>query len=306
LFQKAEGGEKMTFCIDGSTSIIGLIGNPVSHSISPLIHNTLFKELDLNYVYLPFEVRKEHLKEAVIGLKYIGVKGFNITIPYKEKIISLLDDINKEARFVGAVNTVTVDKDKLYGYNTDVTGFSESLEKYGIHIKNRRICILGNGGAARAVIVSAALDGAEKIYLIGRNYDKVRVLADEFEKKLHLRIKPVYIFDNNLQCFISQSDIIINTTSVGMKGKADISLLSEEMFCDNHKVIDIVYNPPYTKLLLNAKKRGCNVLNGTGMLVHQALHSFEIWTGQKPSSEIIYSKLKHKNSYNKDGIINER
>ncbi len=278
--------------INGATSLVGLVGNPVSHSISPLIHNTLFKELKFNYVYVPFEVRKGNLKEAILGLKYMGVKGFNVTIPYKEEIILLLDDINKEAQFVGAVNTVFIDKDKMYGYNTDVTGFSESLKKDGVSVKNKRICILGTGGAARAVIVAVALDGAQEVLLIGRNYEKAKVLVREFKDKLNINIRPVFLFDKKLQNFIAQSDIIINTTSVGMKGKDDKSLLSEDMFLNFHIVIDIIYNPSFTKLLLNAKRKGSYVKNGTGMLVHQALHSFNIWTGQKPSSELIYSELK--------------
>jgi shikimate dehydrogenase len=281
----------MISSINGKTKLVGLVGYPVSHSLSPLIHNTLFNEHQLNFVYLPFPVKDGQLSKAILGLKAIGVKGFNVTVPYKEEIIPFLDNVDKNARFVGAVNTIVVEGEKLFGYNTDVMGFSASLYEAKIAVKGKKIAVLGAGGAARAIITSLAVDGANEVYIINRTYLKAKKLAEEFEKKLEIAIESYLLDDESSYTKVAQSDIIINTTSVGMEGKNNKSLLSEEVLFPHQTVIDIVYNPPETLLLKKAAKIGCNTLNGLGMLIHQALQSFKIWTGIQPSGEKIYSLL---------------
>lgn len=279
----------MVSSVDGKTSIVGLVGCPVSHSFSPFIHNTLFQEYGLNFIYVPFSVEPKDLQTAVKGLVSISVKGFNVTIPHKEKIISFVDKVDVTAQKVGAINTVYIEDKKTYGYNTDVSGFMSSLKEAGFEIKGKKIAVLGAGGSARAVVAAAALEEAFAVFIANRTYTKAEKLAYDFQNDFHGQTKALSL-DDNLED-IYNSHVIINTTSLGMTGMSDSSPVSEEVLHKDHLVVDIIYNPPETLFLKKARQKGCKGINGMGMLVYQALHSFEIWTGKKPSGELVYSLL---------------
>lgn len=273
--------------VDGKTSVVGLVGYPVSHSFSPFIHNTLFKEYGLNFIYVPFPVETKNLQEAVKGLTSIGVKGFNVTIPHKEEIISFVDEVDITVQKVGALNTVYIKDKTAYGYNTDVTGFLSSLKEAGFEMKGKRIAVLGAGGSARAVVTAAALEEAFEVLIANRTYSKAEKLAYDFQNEFQGQTKALSL-DDNLEA-IHNAHIIVNTTSLGMTGMTDIVPISEKVLNKDHLVVDIIYNPSETLFLKKAREKGCQGINGMGMLVNQALHSFEIWTGKKPSGDLVYS-----------------
>lgn len=273
-------------------NILGIIGYPIGHTLSPLMHNTAIKQLGIDYIYLPFEVKKENIRIAIGGLKGLGIKGINVTIPHKESVIPYLDSLDEDARLIGAVNTIKLDGDKLNGYNTDGRGFSESLKRDAHeNVKGRSIVILGAGGAARAIAIQITLEGAERIIIANRTIERGEKLAGYINARCKVQnakcnVKTVSLEDNSLVEYFREADIIINTTPVGMKGY-DQPLFAYDYISDRHLVCDIVYKPLKTELLKEADKRGARTLNGLGMLVYQGSLSFKIWTGYEMPVEVV-------------------
>jgi shikimate dehydrogenase len=276
--------------INAKTNLIGLIGSPVGHSLSPTIHNYLFELLDLNYRYLAFDVQSELLRDAVNGLAAIGAKGFNVTVPHKEKIMPLLDHVGKNAKIIGAVNTILLENGKIMGYNTDVTGFKKSIEEAGFCAQDKIVTVLGAGGAARAAIIGLIELGAKEVNIINRNELKTQVIIDAYKANGISNIRNVSLKD---ACdAIRESKLVVNATSVGMKGYLpDESPISPEYFTAEMWVCDLVYNPLETVFLSEARKRGCNIINGLHMLVHQGADAFKIWTEIDPPREKISELL---------------
>lgn len=277
-------------------NILGIIGYPIGHTLSPLMHNTAIKQLGIDYVYLPFEVKKENIRIAIGGLKGLGIKGINVTIPHKESVIPYLDSLDEDARLIGAVNTIKLDGDKLNGYNTDGRGFSESLKRDAREeVKGRSVVILGAGGAARAIAIQIALEGAERIVIANRTIERGEKLAGYINAKCKVqnakcKVKTVSLKDNSLVEYFREADIIINATPVGMKGYNQ-PLFAYDYISDRHLVCDIVYRPLETKLLKEADKKGARTLNGLGMLVYQGSLSFKIWTGYEMPVEVVKKTL---------------
>ncbi|MCS7108728.1 MAG: shikimate dehydrogenase [Sulfolobales archaeon] len=270
--------------------LICLIGDPVEHSISPVIHNEAFRRLGLNYIYLTFRVRSDDLEHAVKGLKALGAVGFNVTLPHKVSIIKYLDEVTPEAMSIGSVNTVVNDGGKLIGYNTDVVGVVNTFKSLGVNVLNVNAAVLGAGGASRAVINALIKCGVGKVLLINRTLEKaVEVARDCRSASPNTEVIPMELNSRNLQLALSQSEILINTTSVGMYPNVDDSLVPKNLIRDDLIVMDIVYNPVETKLLRDAKERGAKTINGVYMLVHQAAAAFKLWTGVDPPLELMFT-----------------
>lgn len=274
--------------VTGQTKLLGIIGNPVEHSISPILHNTLSSILDLDLVYVPLKVEKEDLAIVVKALKSLDFVGFNVTIPYKKDIMKHIDENSIEAILMGAVNTVKKIDGKLYGYNTDGEGFLRSFkEEAKTSFEGKKVVLIGAGGVARPIAVKIASEGAEKISLVNRTKEKAIELAEAVNENVK-EIVQVYNFeDKTFKMAVEESDIVINTTSVGMTPDIKSTPISGSYFNGSQIVYDVIYTPFETKLLKDAKKKGCKTINGLGMLFYQGIKAYEIWTGFKLSEENI-------------------
>jgi shikimate dehydrogenase len=278
--------------VNGSTKIYGLLGYPVKHTFSPLMHNAAFNSLGLNAVYLPFEVKPEKLKTAIEAVKALGISGLNITVPHKEKVIKYLDIVDEEAALIKSVNTVVLENGKLKGFNTDGRGFIMSLkEEFGFSPCQKRFFILGAGGAARAIAFSLAFEGAEKIILVDALPKKAANLAKAVSNKtscdaIALDKNKKAMKDRLLNC-----DVLINATPCGMK-KDDPKVIEPELLYKNLFVYDIIYNPRQTTLLRDARNRGAKIANGIGMLINQGILSFGIWTKKSAPVHAIKTALR--------------
>ena len=247
--------------ITGKTKLTGLLGEPVSHSISPLIHNFSFQKLDLDYVYLCFQINEQTLEEAVKGLRVLDVKGFNLTMPNKNKILSFLDKLSPAARLIGAVNTVENKNGVFIGHNTDGIGFMQSVKEQNIDMKNQTMTLLGIGGAATAICAQAALDGVGTIHIFSRpnssHLPRIKSLQKNLEKETSCKIFIHNLFDKqDLKTSVKDSCLLINATSVGMSPHTENCLIEDNSIFHKHlAVADIIYNPWETTLLAKQKQK---------------------------------------------------
>lgn len=278
--------------ITGKTSVLGIIGCPVTHSLSPLMQNAALEAMGLNWIYVPFPVREEDLPRAVMGLKTLGVIGFNVTIPHKTAIIPLLDRITPEAALMGAVNTVKREGDEFVGYNTDGAGFIKSLrEDLGFDPAGRRILVLGAGGAARAAVASLSKAGAAVVSIANRNSGRGEKLAGEFSAvfsgtQFAAKSLDISLFNSEVQNF----DLLVNTTSVGM-GESAFDGLDISRMKQTASVYDMVYAPWETPLLAEARRAGLSCANGIGMLVAQGECALSIWSGMEPPTGVMRRRI---------------
>ena len=272
--------------ISGKTKICALIGDPVEHSMSPVMHNTAYKKLGLDYVYIPFRVKPEGLEPAVAGLRALNVKGFNVTIPHKVSVIPWLDGLDPLAEKIGAVNTVVNTDGELRGYNTDAEGFLQALLEHGIKPKGKRIAVLGAGGASRAITYIMVGKGA-RVTILNRQQelDWAEDIAQLIRKDLGKEVKVLEL--GQLAGAIENVDILINATSVGMSPAAEESPVSAHLLNKIPAVFDIVYNPMETRLLREAKAAGARTIGGVDMLAWQGALAFEKWTGQKAPLDLM-------------------
>ena len=278
--------------INGQTRIVGVIGDPVQHSRSPQMHNAAILERKLDYVYVPFHVRSGELQEAIEGFKALNVLGVNVTIPHKQTVMSILDDVSHEATLIGAANTLIFCDGRVSGDNTDAQGFLRAMTEEGIDIPvGGSAVVLGAGGAARAVVVALALSGLDLITIANRTEWK----AIQFEKDLatisKTEISAVDLASNQLNLAIRSADLLVNTTSVGMQ-ETDQLLIDPDFLNPGTVVYEIVYTPPETPLLRVAREKGCQTIGGIGMLVHQGAIAFEKWIGIVPNVETMRIALK--------------
>ncbi|NMA85868.1 MAG: shikimate dehydrogenase [Tissierellia bacterium] len=262
--------------INWETRLFCLIGHPVSKSLSPNIHNEFYKINNLNNVYLVFDIKEDNIENIIQSFKAMNIQGFNITIPYKIKIMDYLDEISKEAKLIGAVNTVKNENGKLIGYNTDGLGFMKSLEGNNINVKNKNILILGSGGAANAISTSLALADVKKLYINNRNIDNSRKLVMKIGRQFpNINIEYGDLSLNNVKK--EEIHMVINCTSVGMYPNIEEIPISLEEFPKNLIVYDIIYKPRKTNFLEMAEERGYYTINGLSMLINQGLYSQSIW-----------------------------
>jgi len=276
--------------INGKTRIIGIIGENIENSLSPLIHNQIILKHFLNFCYLPFQVAETDLNKAIQGIKALNIRGANITFPYKEKIIKFLDEVEESARRIRAVNTIVNNKGILTGYNTDVIGFKKSLQEDGkFVIKEKKAVILGAGGAARAVVYALLEEEIEEICIFNRTLEKAKKIKQDlssFFPKSHIRVFPLEKED--LKDKIEKSHLLVNSTSIGMALRVDNTPLPDEkLFHPNLLVYDLIYHPAKTLFLRQAEKSGAKIINGLPMLVYQGIESFYLWTDLKPEGKEV-------------------
>lgn len=283
---------KTTYEITGHTKLTALLGSPVSHSISPIIHNKAFHMLGLNYVYLCFDIKENQLESALQGLSLLQIKGFNCTMPLKTKMFELADEVSTAASFIGAVNTVTNKNGKFIGHNTDGIGYMMAVKEAGFQIIGKKMTLLGTGGASTAICAQAAIDGVREIDVFNRKGPRFKQ-AEQFVEKLTKGTNcNISLYDmedlEQLKKSIASSAILTNGTSVGMAPDLDRCLIPDSSYLHPELIIsDIIYNPRETKLMKLGKEAGCKVMNGMYMLLYQGAEAFRLWTGiDMPAEEI--------------------
>lgn len=286
--------------ITGHTKLTGLLGSPVTHSISPLMHNESFRMLGLDYVYLCFDVPEDNLETVFNGLKKLDIAGFNCTMPDKTLICQLVDDLSPAASMIGAVNTVVNDNGKFIGHNTDGIGYMQSVKDAGYDITGSTMTLLGAGGAASSIFVQAALDGVKNINIFSikdRFWEKAERMVEAVNKNTDCTARLMELGDDALLAdSIADSQILTNATSVGMAPNVDGCIVSDSsMLPEGLIVSDVIYNPMETKLLKMAKERGCKTFNGMYMLLYQGAEAFKIWTGREMPVEHIKKLYFNKN-----------
>jgi shikimate dehydrogenase len=263
--------------ISGKTRVCAVIGDPVEHSLSPVMHNAAFKKLGLNLVYVAFKVTRNELKEAISGTRSLGLRGLNVTMPHKNAVMSYLDETDSTAKAIGAVNTILNDKGKLIGYNTDGKGAMIALKENGISTEEKKMLLLGAGGAAKAIAYQAAHE-VEELVILNRTSEKAEKLAEVLRKKFGKKMEGGKLSAEVLKEELKTTDILVNATSVGMNPDVNMSPVPSDLLRSGLCVMDIVYNPLETKLAKDAKSVGAKVVSGLEMLLYQGAVSFEIWT----------------------------
>ncbi len=275
--------------IKGSTNIVGLIGHPVEHSFSPPMHNAAFKQLNLDYAYVAFDVEPQNLKSAIEGAESLGIRGLNVTIPHKIDVMEYLDDIDEVAGLIGAVNTI--DFKDMKGYNTDGIGAVRAIEEV-TSIKDKNVVVAGAGGASRAISFYIAKYGAKSLTILNRNVEKAQKLAEDvLNSDLISDVKADSI--SEITSYLNHGDILINTTPVGMHPNInDKPIASADNMHDDLVVFDAVYNPNETVLLKEAIKANAKPVYGIKMLLYQGAESFKIWTGREAPVDVMEEALR--------------
>lgn len=263
--------------VSGKTRVCAIIGDPVAHSLSPVMHNAAFKEFGLNLVYVAFNVPAKDLKHAVLGVKSLGLKGLNITMPHKNEVMKYLDELDVSAKSVGAVNTILNNQGKLVGYNTDGQGAMVALQENGVCPEKKKLVILGAGGAAQAIAYQATQD-VNELVILNRTPNKAKKLVKSLPQNLTTKVHSGALSFDVLKQELETADILINATSVGMHPDTESSPVISDLLRSDLSVMDLVYNPLETKLLKDAKNVGAKVISGLEMLIYQGAVSFHIWT----------------------------
>ena len=263
--------------IDGNTRIYGIMGKPVSHSLSPAMHNAAFQKVGLNSIYVPFEVQE--VGPALDGFRALGVRGVSVTVPHKQAVIAHLDSIDPVARKIGAVNTLVLDGRYIHGLNTDWIGAVQALETR-LQLQGTTALVLGAGGSARAIGFGLQHKGAT-VQLANRNLERVQSLARELGCSCH-RLSDVGKL---------RADVLVNATSVGMHPKISDTPVAAHQLKNFPTVMDIVYSPVETRLLQEARQAGCRTVDGPEMLLYQGVAQFETWTGLSAPVEVMRRAL---------------
>lgn len=281
--------------IDGKTRTCGLIGNPVEHTLSPVIHNTLAARLGHNMVYVPFLVEKGKVPDAVKGADALNLLGMNVTVPYKSEVIACLTDIDPLAENIGAVNTLVKTEGGYKGYNTDMEGLYRAMSSEGIRIEGEDIILLGAGGAARAVAYLCASKGAEQVYMLNRTLEKAQTVAGEVNRTMGKDvIVPMVLSD-----YVKLPDrqfLAIQGTSVGLSPNVeDVVIADREFYQKIHTGFDLIYSPWETKFMRLVQENGGTAYNGLKMLLYQGIIAYELWNDVQVSEEdamVVYEQMK--------------
>lgn len=265
-------------CIDlvnGKTEVFGIIGNPVEKSFSPVLQNTIAKELGKNIAYVPFKVERGSVKIAVFGGQALGIKGFNVTVPHKIEVMEALCEIDKFAERIGAVNTLKLTSNGYKGYNTDIIGLKKTFQERNAQIEGKTVVLAGAGGAANSAAMLAGEEKAKRLIIVNRTVEKAELLAQRVKQYYPIAVDAVS-YEDIME--IENPEIFIQTTSVGMGNDTESTPIMNAAFFDNVKfVVDIIYTPWETKLMKDAAQHGAIIANGFDMLFYQGLASFEIW-----------------------------
>lgn len=269
--------------IDSKTKLCAVIGNPIEHSLSPVIHNAAFKQLNLNYVYIAFCI--QDVKNAINGIRALGIKGVSVTIPHKTTILKYVDEIDEIAKNIGSANTIINNNGKLKCYSSDGIGALKALSK--VSLKDKKILILGSGGAARAIAFTIVMkEKISSLIILGIIEKEVKKLVTDISK-ISNKVKGHLLTPKSLKENIAINDILIQCSPIGMFPNTNASLIPKEFLRKNLVVFDIVYNPLETKLIKEAKECGCKVILGLDMFVYQAAFQFELWTNKKAPIQIM-------------------
>jgi shikimate dehydrogenase len=274
--------------VSGKTILCGVIGDPIEHSMSPLMHNAAFREVGIDYLYVPFRVKKEELGKAIEGMIALNIRGLNITIPHKIAVIQFLDKLDSLAEKIGAVNTIVNDDGVLTGYNTDASGFLQPLLEKKISPEGKRVVILGAGGVSRATSFMLA-DRSANLVILNRllELDWAKELASRISQAFNKEVKVLELNRGNLIKALDKADIMINATSVGMNPNIDETPVDSDLLHSGLIVYDIIYTPIKTRLLREAEAAGAETIGGLDMFVWQGAIAFEKWTGRKAPIELM-------------------
>lgn len=278
---------------DAHTKLVGLIGWPIEHSLSPVMHEAAFSALGLNWRYLPLPVRPGGIKDAIEGLVALGFRGANVTIPYKQEVVPLLDELSPEAREIEAVNTIIIEEDgRIIGHNTDSSGFADSLRDSGFNPRGKTAIIVGAGGAARAAVHALLAAGIEKIMVLSRTLARAEGLIRTFGDN---RLRSGVLSKEGLIEGARQASLLVNATPIGMWPHVNGSIWPDGAALPAQvSVFDLVYNPIETRLLKQARSSGAQAVSGIEMLIHQGAAAFELWTGMIAPIDVMRRALKER------------
>lgn len=275
----------MNQIIDGKTGLYGIVAHPIHHSISPIMHNCAFRTLQINDVYLAFDIEKNHFSQFMTSARVLPIKGFNVSMPYKQEIIQYLDDMTEQAKLCQAVNTVKNENGKLIGHITDGEGFIKACQQKNWDISHQKIIVLGAGGAALSIIVALATHQAKEIIVYNRSHKEyIKELNQHFNCSICLKSLDDRL---SLKNDLKDAYLLVQATQVGMIPNIEECLIDESYFSPNLKVADLIYKPQQTKLLTLAQNFGLDVMNGEGMLLYQGALSFAFWTNQEMPIEKV-------------------
>ena len=272
--------------ISGKTKICGVIGDPIEHTLSPVMHNAAFEALKIDYVFLAFLVKATSVENAMKGMRALNIHGLNVTMPHKNAVIKYLDEIDPTAKTITSVNTILNKDNKLIGFNTDGVGALNALEQNGVKLKGKKVLLLGAGGAAKAIAYTLSQE-ADELTILNRTPKQATDLASLLKQKFNKKIKADALSPNAVKENIANSDVLINATAVGMKPNNNQTLIQPELLKPDLAVMDIVYNPIETKLVKDAKAAGAKIVSGVEMLIYQGAASIEIWTACKAPVEVM-------------------
>ncbi len=276
--------------ITSHTKILCVIGHPIEHSMSPTMWNPALQELELDYMYVAFDVHPDSLEKAINGIRSLGITGVNVTIPHKKAVIKYIDEVDPIALKIGAINTIKNEEGILKAINTDAGGAKKSLLDIGFDISGKDILILGSGGVSRSIAYILA-EAANKIVLTDLIEERARSVASEIRDNMKVDIEGKLNNKDNIEEYIKKADILINATPIGMYPKVDETPISKDLLHDDLFVFDVVYNPLETRLMKEAAETGCTTLGGLDMLVNQGILAFEWWLNKKPNKDLMKNKI---------------
>jgi len=272
--------------ISGKTRVCGVIGDPIEHTLSPIMHNSAFEALKLDYVFLAFKVRPAEVGNAISGMRALTIHGLNVTMPHKNAVIKYLDDVDPAGKAIASANTILNKDGRLLGFNTDGVGALNALEQNGVETRGKKVLLLGAGGAAKAIAYTLSQE-VDELVILNRTPKPATELANLLKQKFHKKIIAGELSPSTIKDNLADSDVLINATSVGMKPNANQTPVAPEWLKPDLAVMDIVYNPLETKLAKDAKAAGAKVVSGVEMLIYQGAASFEIWTACKAPVEVM-------------------
>jgi len=266
--------------------VCGVIGDPIEHSLSPTIHNAAFNHLKLDFVFLAFRVKAADLENAIRGMRGLGIHGLNVTMPHKSTVIACLDEVDSTVKFLVSANTILNKNGKLSGFSTDGVGALKALRENGVELSEKKVLLLGAGGAAKAIAFALAQE-ARELAILNRASEKSKELAETLGRMFNRKVVGGALSSDAIAKSLQDSDILINATSVGMHPEVNQSIVPPQWLRSDLAVMDIVYNPVETKLAKDAKAAGAKVVSGVEMLIYQGAASFEIWTGKSAPIEVM-------------------